>query len=212
MNPLVFLPYFTLHGLAHHTLMNAYVPFYQNFDTFTKHAWIGRTTALTTQLFVLPLTAFLAPEDSICIHALGLYILHDMLHCALYDYDKMTWIHHFVTFSGYIFTFWLPPETVHTMMVGTVFLELTSVFVQLCWLFNKAGLSGEWWYKFLAMWTLGFYGCVRCIYFPYYTLRYAPKNLWPLGLAFTILNWKWMGQLIRYAQKVLRKSGTERLE
>ena len=211
MHPFAIFPYFALHSLAHHLLMDAYVPIYRSFDTFTKHCWIGRATALATQLIVLPVSWLIGAEQ-FCMNTLGMYILHDMIHCAMYERDRMTWIHHIATFAGYLYSFWAPPDLFHSMTVATLLLESTSPFIQMCWFTNKSKNGGRWWFPILAGWTLFFYAVVRCFYFPYYVFWYMPPFMWVLGAIFTTLNWIWMYQLVGYARAVVKKSGTERLE
>ena len=191
--------------------METYVPFYRAFDCYTKHCWVGRATALVTQLIVLPLsTAF--GFDTFCMHTLGMYILHDSLHCALYEKDAMTWIHHVATLGGYMYIFWAPADIVHLMVVATMLLESTSPLIQVCWFVNKSGYSGAKWFPYLAGATLLMYLVVRCIYFPYFVFLHLPGYSKLLGAVFTALNWMWFYKLIGYAQNVLKKSGSARLE
>jgi hypothetical protein len=211
MTPLAFLPYFTFHTLLQHTLWNAYAPFYQGFDWYTKNCWVARSTALVTQLIVLPASAFFGAE-TLCMHLLGMYILNDSLHCLLYEPDLMTWIHHVATFGGYLYTFWAPPDVIHLMMVGTLILESTAPWIQVCWFANKAGLTGKAWFPYLAGWTLVYYAAARCLYFPYFIVTQTPLLMWPLGFFFTTLNWIWFSKLVRYAQRLLKKDGDDRLE
>jgi hypothetical protein len=211
MNPLFFLPYFTLHTLGQYTLWNHYVPFFRSFDSYTKNSWAGRATSLMIQAIVLPTSAFFGAE-TFCLNALGMYILNDMFHCALYEPDIMTWIHHVATFGGYLYTFWATPHIVHLMMVGTLILESTAPFVQLCWFANKAGLAKKAWFPYLAGWTLVYYLLARCLYFPYFVFWYTPSMVWPLGALFTVLNWIWFYKLVGYALALLRKAGAARLE
>lgn len=201
MSPFVFLPYFTLHTLAQHTLWS-YAPFYQSFPSYTKHSWSSRMTSLVTQLIVLPASAFFGAE-TFCLHALGMYILNDMAHCLLYEPDLMTWIHHVGTFGGYLYTYWAPPETLHAMMVGTLILESTAPWIHLCWFANKAGLTGRPWFPYLAGWTIVYYAAARCLYFPYYIVAQTPLIMWPLGFFFTTLNWIWLTKLVAYARALL---------
>ena len=205
------LPFFALHSAVHHWILNARAPFYQAFDTFTKHCWVARMTALATQVLVLPISGFMGAE-TFCMNVLGMYILHDMVHCAFYERNRMTWIHHIVTFAGYIYSFWATPDVFHRMVIGVLILESTSPFIQLCWLANKSKNTANRWFPVLAGWTLAFYFAVRCLYFPYYIVYSTPMVMWPLGAIFTIMNWIWMHQLVGYARAVLRNSGIERLE
>ena len=211
MWPLAILPLYALHGLVHHSIMEVSAPFYQAFDTFTKHSWVGRATAFVTQVAVLPLMAYFG--QSAYHHVLAMYILNDSLHMSLYlQHDKLSWLHHVVCLVGYGVSFFVSKEVEVLMVTGTLILELTSPLIHLCWFANKAGYSGAGWFPFLAGATLLNYFAVRCIWFPYFVLSSLPKTLWVFGFILSGLNMIWFYQLIGYAAAVLRKSGTTRLE
>lgn len=211
MTPFVFLPYFTLHGLTQHVFMEAYAPFYRAFDRSTKHAWVGRMNSLAVQLLALPVLHGLSMEEA-CIHILGLYILHDCFHCAIYEPDPMNWIHHAVTLAGYTYTFWAPPDHRSLMLAGSLILESTAPLLHICWFANKAGYAKRPWFPVLAGTTVAVYGLVRCLYFPYFFATSAPAWGWPVGVFFTVMNWVWFYKLIGYARAVLRKAGGSRTE
>jgi hypothetical protein len=204
-------PLLALHTAAHYAYMNAYVPFYQAFDRTTKHCWAARATALAVQAVVLPVASIWGAHE-FCLHVLGMYILTDSIHLAMYDRDPMTWIHHVVTFLSYSATFFVDPDTVYVMMIGTMILEWTSPWIQLCWFANKSGLARRWWFFHLSGFTVLNYFAVRCVGFPYYIITYTPKLLWPSGFFFTVLNWVWLVQLVGYAKAVNKKAGEVRLE
>ena len=211
MWPLAILPLYSLHGLFQHYVMEAVAPFYQAFDTFTKHAWVGRATSIVTQVVVLPLMLYFG--QSAYHHVLAMYILNDTLHMAIYlRQDVLSWIHHVVCLIGYGVSFFVTPEVLYLMNMGTLILELTSPLIHLCWFANKAGYSGAWWFRYLAGLTILNYFVIRCVWFPYFVFTSIPKHLWFFGGVLTVLNCIWMAQLIGYARAVLRKSGGERLE
>lgn len=195
----------SVHSLVHHTFMNAFVPMYQAFDTYTKHCWTGRATSLAVQVVVLPLAAIFGAHD-VSMHVLGMYILTDMAHLIQYDHDPMTWVHHIGTFIAYLATFYVDAPTLQSMMVGTMILEWTSPWIHLCWFANKAGLASRPWFYYLSGFTVINYALVRCMFFPYYMLAYAPEVMWPAGIFFTLLNWMWLIQLVGYAKALNTKA------
>lgn len=211
MWPLAILPLYALHGLIHHSFMEVTAPFYQAFDTFTKHSWVGRMTSITTQVVVLPLMAYFG--TSAYHHVLAMYILNDTFHMAMYlRQDTLSWIHHIVCLLGYGVSLFVSREVLNTMVKGTLMLELTSPLIHICWFFNKAGYSHEWWFPYLAGITLLNFFVVRCVWFPMFLWYSLPKMLWVFGIALQILNVIWFYKLIGYARAVVRNSGNSRLE
>jgi len=208
---LAILPFYSIHGLLHHSFMEAVAPFYRAFDTFTKHSWVGRATSIVTQVVILPLMSYFGQNDY--HHMLAMYILNDTFHMALYlQHDVLSWTHHIVCLIGYGVSFFVTPERLRLMNTGTLILELTSPLIHLCWFANKAGYSGSWWFPYLAGLTLLNYFIIRCVWFPYFVLMFIPKNLWVFGGVLALLNYVWMVQLIGYAKAVVRNSGGVRLE
>ena len=205
---LSFLPLLAAHSAAHHAFMNAYVPFYQAFDTKTKHTWTSRATALLVQAVVLPVAAIWGPPAA-GLHVLGMYILSDSIHLMTYDHDPMTWAHHTLAFLSYLATFFVNAHVVRAMLIGTLILEWTSPWIQVCWLANKAGLASRPWFYHLSGFTLINYFLVRCIGFPYFVFVHMPKIMWVAGSLFSMMNWIWMFQLVGYAAAVNRKARIE---
>lgn len=204
-------PLLALHGLAHHWVMRSFVPFYSSFNLETQHAWTGRATALLVQGVLIPVTAWLGPPTT-CLHVVGMYMLTDMSHMAMYHQDRVTWAHHIVAFLSYCAVSFASPATIRAMAGGVVLLETSSVCLQLCWFANKAGYAGQWWFKWLAGLTLFQYFLLRCIMFPLYIAFLTPKLMWVSGAIFSVMNWFWFVQLVGYAQAVVRKAGGARLE
>ena len=204
-------PLLALHGLVHHWGMRSFVPFYSAFDVDTQHGWVGRATAFVVQAGLIPITAWLAPP-TVCLHVIGMYMLADMGHMSMYPNGRLTWVHHIIAFLSYCTLPFMSPVAIVAMMRGVVLLELSSVCIHLCWFANKAGLAGEWWFRYLASFTLFQYFLLRCIAFPLFLFFMTPKILWVPGTIFSVMNWVWFSQLVGYAQAVLRKSGDARLE
>lgn len=201
---------FPLHTMLVHAVMSKFAPFYQAFDTFTKHAWSGRATSLVTQPIVLPAYGF--GNVTFFHHTLGAYIAADTLHMMLYlRRDILAWIHHIATLGAYALSSTLPANVTERLLHGTFFLELSNPLVHIAWFLNKAGYSAAGWYKYLAGTTIVNYFVTRCVLFPKFVMTEMPTTLWPIGAVFIALNFIWFVQLIRYAMKVLRKPGGSRL-
>lgn len=199
-----------MHTLFHHTVMDAVAPFYQAFDTATKHAWSGRATSFVTQAAILP--AFLNGNMTVFHHSLGAYIAADMLHMLMYaKRDIMMWAHHIGSLTAYVLSFQLPPELNATLLQGAFLMECTNPFVHGCWFANKAGYSTSWWFPYFAGLTISVYFAFRCIAFPWFVLTRMPLALWVFGIPFTMMNYAWFVQLVTYAKAVLTKAGASRL-
>lgn len=212
MWPLALIPLYALHGVVHHYVMNSIAPFYQAFDTFTKHCWIGRATSFATQIAVLPLMAYFG-QSSAYHHVLGMYILSDSIHMTLYMRDDvLSWVHHILCSIGYFVMMFVSEEVVSIMVTGSLILELTSPLIHLCWFVNKSGYSQTRWFPYLAGLTLLNFFVVRCVWFPYFVLHSLPKMLWGFGVVLMALNVMWFYKLIGYANVVVRKAGGSRLE
>lgn len=208
----LFVAGYMTHTLAHLLGMHLWnPPFYRAFDPYTRNSWAGRMTAVVTQAVVLPVTAYFGGETA-CLHALGAYIANDMLHCSVYEPDRMNWLHHLVTFGGYVYAVWIAPELAYALVACSLLLETTAPWIHLCWFANKAGYASRPWFPYLAGWTILVYGAMRCLYFPWYVWTTVPPTLLPLGAFFTGLNWIWFVKLIGYARAVLKKAGGSRLE
>ncbi len=208
--PLAIVPLFPLHSVLHHAVMNSVAPFYQAFDSFTKHTWTGRATSLATQ--VVALTAYATGNVTVFHHTLGAYIAADMMHMAMYlRHDWMSWFHHITTIAAYIVSYGLPESINATMLYGAFLLETTSPLVHLSWFANKAGYANTPWFPYLAGLTMGVYFVVRCVQFPLLVFFHFPRTLWAFGIPLSMLNYAWFIQLVGYARAVLTKAGASRL-
>lgn len=208
---LALLPVFPLHSLLVHTMMNTFAPFYQAFDTLTKHMWAGRATSLATQLVALPMYAM--GNVTLYHHTLGAYLANDALHMMMYARrDFAMWIHHGMSLLSYLLSFVLPETITELMLRGTVLLELSNPLVHVSWFLNKMGYAGEWWFKYIAGTTVVNYFVTRCILFPRFVMTEVPASLWAIVGVFVVLNFLWFGQLLRYAINAVRKGGASRLE
>ena len=212
MWPLLLVPLYGLHGLIHHYVLNAVAPFYQAFDTFTKHSWIGRTTSFVTQVLVLPLMAYFG-QSSAYHHVLAMYMLADLFHLALYHRsDIAVWLHHILCVVGYGVTFFVSQNALDIMVRGSLVLELTSPLIHLSWFATKLGYSQTRWFPALAGLTILNFFVIRCVWFPYFVLYSLPKMLWGFGLVLMVLNILWFYKLVGYALAAIRKPGGSRLE
>lgn len=212
MWPLAILPLYSLYGLVNHSLLNAFAPFYKAFDTFTKHSWIGRATSMTTQILVLPLMAYFG-QSSAYHHVLGMYLIADMLHLALYQRnDTAVWLHHIVCVFGYGVSFFISQKTLEILVTGSLMLELTSPLIHLSWFVTKLGYSQTPWFSLLAGVTILNFFAIRCVWFPYFVFYNVPKTLWGFGVILMVLNVFWFYKLIGYALAAIRNPGGSRLE
>jgi len=208
---LAILPFYSIHGLLHHSFMEAVAPFYRAFDTFTKHSWVGRATSIVTQVVILPLMSYFGQKDY--HHMLAMYILNDTFHMALYlQQDVLSWTHHVVCLLGYGVSFFMTPEVLSLLNTGTLILELTSPLIHVCWFANKAGYTEAWWFRYLAGLTILNYFVIRCIWFPMFVWYSLPKTLWVFGVSLQVLNIIWFYKLIGYALAMARNPGRSRLE
>lgn len=212
MWPLVILPLYSLHSFVHHSVMSVVAPFYQAFDTFTKHSWVGRMTSITTQVVVLPLMAYFG-QSSAYHHVLAMYILADTFHMSLYmRNDPLVWAHHILCLVGYGVTFFISQHMLKILVTGSLMLELTSPFIHMSWFANKAGYTISWWFPYLAGLTITNFFVIRCLWFPAFVWYSVPKSLWVFGITLQCLNMIWFYKLVSYAIAVLRKPGGSRLE
>jgi hypothetical protein len=209
---LALIPLFGLHGLIHHSVLQVVAPFYQAFDTFTKHSWIGRTTSLVTQVVVLPLMAYFG-HSSAYHHVLAMYLTADMIHLSVYQRnDTAVWLHHILCVIGYCVSFFVSQNTLSILVTGSLLLELTSPLIHLSWFATKLGYAQSSWFPSLAGLTILNFFIIRCVWFPYFVWYFVPKTLWVFGAVLMVLNVLWFYKLIGYALASMRKPGGSRLE
>lgn len=204
----------TVTTVAQYIGFDQLAPFFQAFDWKTKHDWIGRITASCCQIAML-LGGLIGEHSSHWLVGLVVaYFLHDALHCTLYDHDITNYIHHIVGLAVTVLRETvMTPEQSYNAFLATMNLETTSPFLNATWLMRAAGYGDAPVFKYVAGFTLLFFGLMRVIVFPWLMYSRMDRVTTAVFAPFLALNVYWFSKLIRMAQRALAtKAGGVRFE
>ena len=195
----------TVSTVAQYMAFDQTAPFFQKFEWHKKNEWISRINASAAEIGLLVFAA-LSGEHTIWGAALIIaYFIHDTLHMLLYDHDITNYIHHIVGIAlailrGTVMT----PEQATNTFIAACNLETTSPFIHATWLARAAGYKDHPSFKYLAGFTLVFFGLVRVLLFPW--LMYSRMDNVTMAVFSPLLglNVYWFYKIVRMAQKAFR--------
>lgn len=183
------------------------VPFFQAFDTRSKHEWVSRVNAC---VFTAIIVGFAAIQGSTTVWGKGVamaYFLHDIGHMLLFETDITAYGHHIVAVATtLLMRFMMTPAQADTVATATAVLESTSPFVNTTWLLNKSGHSSHPIFKYVAGFMVLFFGLMRVGVFPWIVWTRMDRASAALFSPLVALNVYWFYKLIRLVQKKLASS------
>ena len=189
-------------------------PFFHAFDWKTKNEWIGRMTAIVCQVAMLVLGAVVGHTSRWAVAIVIAYFIHDAMHCMFYTTELTNYIHHIVGLAvAALRETVMTPEQSYSAYLAFLNLESTSPFLNATWLMRAAGYADHPTFKYLAGFTLVFFGLMRVLVFPWLMYARMDKVSAAVFSPFLALNVYWFYKLVRMAQRTLaRKGGGERFE
>lgn len=185
-------------------------PFFQAFDTRTKHEWINRITASLAEIGIIGF-ALTHDMSSRWGAALGVaYFLHDTAHMFLYETEFSPYIHHVVAFAVLMMMkYAMSPEQAAAALTAVVTLESTSPVLHSTWLLNKAGYRSYPFFKYVMGFAAAFFGVMRVGVLPW--LMHSRMDL-PTAAVFAPilgLNLFWFWKILKMLRKAMRPSSQE---
>ena len=179
-------------------------PFFQAFDTRSKHEWVGRVNG---GVFTAILVGFAALQGSTTVWGKGVamsYFLHDIGHMLLYESDITAYGHHIVSIlTTALMQFAMTPAQADTVAVATAVLESTTPILNATWLLNKSGYGTHSLFKYIAGFMVAFFGVMRVGVFPWLVWSRMDRASAALFSPLVGLNVYWFFKLIRLLQKKL---------
>jgi hypothetical protein len=188
--------------------------FFQAFEWKKKNEWISRINAGVVEVGVLLFALFSGNATVWGVALLFAYFLHDSVHLLLYDHDITNYIHHIVGIVLLILrgTVMTPEQSYGTFIAG-MNLESTGPFINATWLMRAAGYKDHPTFKYLAGFTLVFFGLMRVLLFPWLMYTRMDKVTAAVFSPLLGLNVYWFYKILRMAQKAFTtNSGGERDE
>lgn len=186
-------------------------PFFRAFDTKTKHAWVGRVTASVFDTLVILFAAVNGYKTVWGAALLIAYVIHDTVHTFLYDRNIGNYIHHIVSFALTVLQKTvMNPMQAEATRLAMFTLESTSPILHASWLMNKAGYAGHPAFKYVAGFSVVFFGLMRLLAFPW--VMYTSMDTVTASMFSPLLglNVYWFFKLLQLARRVLDKnSGTD---
>lgn len=190
------------------------LPFFRDFDWKKKNDWMSRVTAGLVELVAFVFAGVTGHTSEWGWSLMTAFFLEDTLHLLAYDHSILNYIHHAVVGMAFIlFRTLMTPEQVKSGYHAFLAVESTGPFLQATWLMREAGLKKHPAFKYLAAFTLVFYGVMRVGVFPWLMHAHMDRGMALLLLPLLGLNVYWFYKLCRMAQKAFAtNSGGERLE
>lgn len=200
--------------VAQYMAFDQTAPFFQSFEWHKKNEWISRINAAVVEIGIL-LFAGISGQTSVWGVALILaYFVHDILHLLVYDHDITNYVHHIVGIALVFLrkTVMTPEQSTNTFLAACN-LETTSPFIHATWLMREAGYKDHPTFKYLAGFTLVFFGVMRVVVFPWLMYSRMDKVTAAVFSPLLGLNVYWFYKILRMAQKAFStNSGGRRLE
>ena len=212
---LLLLAVFTVSTVAQYIGFDQLAPFFQAFEWKRKNEWIGRINGSLAQIGIVLFALISGSTTRWAVALILAYFLHDGAHCALYDHDITNYTHHIV---GFILTLLrqtvMTPEQSYSTFVAAVSLESTSPFVNGTWLMRAAGYKDHPAFKYVAGFTLLFFGIMRLAVFPWLMSQHMDKVTASVFSPLLGLNVYWFYKMCRMAQKAFASTnaGDDRRE
>lgn len=210
---LILLGLLAVSTVAQYIVFDQTAPFFQNFEWHKKNEWISRINAAVVEIAVLVFAGVTGSESYWGLALLLAYFLHDSLHLLVYDHDIANYIHHIVGIAvALLRKTVMTPEQADNTYLAAVNLESTSPFIHATWLMREAGYKDHPTFKYLAGFTLVFFGFMRVLLFPW--LMYAKMDRVTAAVFSPLLglNVYWFYKILRMAQKAFTNSGGDRRE
>jgi hypothetical protein len=204
----------TVTTVAQYIGFDQLAPFFQAFDWKQKNSWLGRITASACQIAMLLFGLMGEPNSPWLIGLVVAYFLHDAMHCTLYDHDITNYIHHAVGLAvAFLRETVMTPEQSYNAFLATMNLETTSPFLNATWLMRAAGYGDHPAFKYVAGFTLLFFGLMRVVVFPWLMYSRMDRVTTAVFSPFLVLNVYWFYKLILMAQRTLAtNAGDDRRE
>lgn len=194
--------------LAQYIAFDQTAPFFQAFDWKTKHDWIGRIMSTLCHIAMFLFAGFGTPTSPWSNAIMIAYFLHDAAHCVLYTTNLSNYIHHVVGIAVSVLRQTvMTPEQAHSAFLATLNLESTSPFLNATWLMRAAGYKDHPAFKYLAGFTVVFFGLMRVLVFPWLMYAHMDRVSAAVFSPFLALNVYWFYKLARVAQKTLATKG-----
>ena len=204
---LLFLGVLMIAAVGQWMVLEQTTPFFQAFDTRSKHEWVGRVIAC---LFTAMIVGFAALQGSTSVWGKGVamaYFLHDIGHMLLYESDITAYGHHIVSIlTTALVQFAMTPMQADTVAVATAVLESTTPILNTTWLLNKAGYGSHPLFKYVAGFMVVFFGVMRVGVFPWLVWSRMDRASTALFSPLVGLNVYWFFKLIRLVHKKLAVS------
>lgn len=185
-------------------------PFFQAFDTHTKHEWISRITASTVQVMLVAFAIFQGTSSKWGASLILGYLLHDTAHMLTYDTDVSSYIHHIIatTVFGLTKIAMTPAQADISTLVMAV-LESTSPVLHTTWLLKQAGYSDHPFFKYIAGFAAAFFGFMRLGVFSWIIMTKMDKVSTFVFAPLLALNVYWFYKIVKIMKKVIDKPETE---
>jgi len=181
-------------------------PFFQAFDSRTKHEWVGRITVAVSQIGIVAFGLLQGATSHWGAALFTAYILHDVGHMLIYDRDITSYLHHIVaaTVMG-LMKLTMSPEQADSVALAGSLLESTGPVLHSTWLLKQAGYGSQPWFKYIAGFAAVFFGIVRCGVFPWVMSKKMDGVTAFVLVPFLVLNVYWFWKIIKMMLKVLER-------
>lgn len=180
-------------------------PFFQAFDTHTKHEWVGRINATVVQSMLVVFALSYTKLSHWGWPLLLAYLLHDTGHMLIYERDLTAYLHHVVTTTVFGLTkLVMTEEQIDSTVRAFTVVESTSPVLHSSWLLRQAGYSNHPWFKYVAGFTAVFFGVMRCGVFPW-TMTKMDTSGKLIFAPLLALNLYWFYKIVKIAMKIITK-------
>lgn len=185
-------------------------PFFQAFDTHTKHEWISRINAAVVQIFLIGFAVLQGRTSQWGAGLILAYLLHDTGHMLIYDTDITSYLHHIITTTVVgLMTIAMTPAQADTATLAAVVLESTSPPLHLTWLLKQAGYGNAPFFKYIAGFAALFFGVMRIGIFPWIMTTKMDSVTRMVFAPLLALSVYWFYKIVKLIKKVIDKSETK---
>ena len=211
---LVILAFLTVLTVAEYIGFDQTTPVFQALDWKKKNDWIGRVTGIIGQIGMFLFAAISGERSHWGVAWVLAYFLHDVAHCMLYDRDITNYIHHIIAFIiAVLREVVMTPEQAYGTYLTVLNLESTSPFINATWLMREAGYKDHPAFKYLAGFTVVFFGLMRVLLFPLVMWKTLDAATATMFAPIFGLNCYWFYKIIGMAQRAFATNGgSERRE
>jgi hypothetical protein len=179
-------------------------PFFQAFNTHTKHEWVARITASVVEIFLVGFGAIQGHSSYWGGVLILAYLLHDTGHMITYETDMSAYIHHIIATTVFgLMKLTMSPDQADLTTLAMSMLESTSPVLHTTWLLKQAGYSHAPFFKYVAGFAAAFFGIVRCGVFPWVMATKMDRVTNLVFAPLLALNVYWFWKIIKMARKVV---------